>query len=441
MIELYPFQRDHANKIYKSLRAHGVAKDASGTGTGKTVVATAVAEHIDYPHIVVVCPKAVIAPWLEWLDASRYTSDQYDVVNYEMLRTGKLTHIARRLPRVRKGAPDFFEWKIPPTSLVIFDEDHYCKGRDTLNGALMKGARRTNSVLCLGATSFTSPLEMDALGYTLGLHKGGKDYWRWAYDHGVRKGPFGMEFSGQRDHLEKISSDIFKDRGSLMRASDPEVAKFFNNNIVSADAYTVTEAEQIQRAYATLASVGGLDEKMQYDAPNALTESLRARQRVELYKVPVFVNLAQDAIENGYSPVVFVNFRDTLEEIRSALVDGDCPVHQIHGGDTQTERDLAVKRFQEPGQSAMLATISAGGVGISLHDTHGGFPRQSIVSPTYSATQFLQALGRIHRAGGKSPAVQKIVYAARTVEEKVCLSIKRKLRNLSTLTNTDLQPL
>ena len=54
--------------------------------------------------------------------------------------------------------------------------------------------------------------------------------------------------------------------------------------------------------------------------------------------------------------------------------------------------------------------IQAGGVGVSLHDLHGGHPRMSIISPTWSGQDLKQVLGRIHRAGSKTPAIQKIVF-------------------------------
>ena len=50
----------------------------------------------------------------------------------------------------------------------------------------------------------------------------------------------------------------------------------------------------------------------------------------------------------------------------------------------------------------------AGGTGLSLHDVNGEHPRVSLISPSFSAIDLKQALGRIHRAGAKSPAVQKL---------------------------------
>ena len=80
----------------------------------------------------------------------------------------------------------------------------------------------------------------------------------------------------------------------------------------------------------------------------------------------------------------------------------------------------------------------AGGVGISLHDIHGNHPRMSIISPSWSGQEMRQTLGRIHRAGSKTPAIQKIVYVAQTYEEQMCNIIKTKLRNIDALNDGEL---
>ena len=72
----------------------------------------------------------------------------------------------------------------------------------------------------------------------------------------------------------------------------------------------------------------------------------------------------------------------------------------------------------------------SGGCGISLHDTFGKFPRVSIISPTWSAQDLIQVLGRIHRAMGKSDCEQHIIFCKGTIEESVGNVIKQKISNI-----------
>jgi superfamily II DNA or RNA helicase len=76
-----------------------------------------------------------------------------------------------------------------------------------------------------------------------------------------------------------------------------------------------------------------------------------------------------------------------------------------------------------------------------LHDVNGNFPRVSLISPTFSAIDFRQCLGRIHRAGAKSTAVQKIIFAEGTVEMRVCKLVRAKLNNLDRINDDELNPI
>jgi SNF2 family DNA or RNA helicase len=161
---------------------------------------------------------------------------------------------------------------------------------------------------------------------------------------------------------------------------------------------------------------------------------MRAQQNIEALKIPLFVELANDYIHNGYSVVIFVNFTKTLEKICEMLHTDN----KIYGEQTIEDRTKIIENFQENRSKIIVCNIKAGGIGISLHDIHGGHPRVSLISPTWSSIDLIQALGRIHRAGGKSKSLQRIIYAAETVEDKIADKIKSKLSNINSINNGDL---
>ena len=134
--------------------------------------------------------------------------------------------------------------------------------------------------------------------------------------------------------------------------------------------------------------------------------------------------------------MVFVSFRETLEALAQQLRRSDISI--IRGGQSQTERDEQIDLFQSNKHRVCLCMIQAGGVGVSLHDTTGTHPRVSLLTPAYNATELKQALGRIHRAGGKTPVLQKIVFVAGTIEESACRAVKKKLENIQLLNDGDL---
>jgi superfamily II DNA or RNA helicase len=161
---------------------------------------------------------------------------------------------------------------------------------------------------------------------------------------------------------------------------------------------------------------------------------------VELLKIPIFLELAKDALAEGNSVAIFVNFTATLNAIVDRM-EFALPVSLVRGAQTEEARKESVSRFQSNDTKVMICMIQAGGVGLSLHDLHGGHPRVSIISPSFSAVELRQTLGRIHRAGSLSPAVQKIVFVRGTVEMNVCRSIKSKLNNLDLINDDELNPI
>ena len=115
-------------------------------------------------------------------------------------------------------------------------------------------------------------------------------------------------------------------------------------------------------------------------------------------KVPTFVELVKDACEAHNSVVVFVSFRQTLEALSDRLVDHVDGLVTIHGEQSDEDRAEAIRLFQSNEAQVCVCMIQAGGTGLSLHDETGKWPRISLISPTFSAVELRQALGRVHRA-------------------------------------------
>ena len=169
---------------------------------------------------------------------------------------------------------------------------------------------------------------------------------------------------------------------------------------------------------------------------NQLTAILRARQKIELIKVPLFLEMIEESLESEMSVVVFCNFTETINALSERL-NTKCIVN----GDPKNvkNRQSNIDNFQADKERVILINISAGGAGLSLHDINGKYPRISLISPSYSAVLMRQATGRVWRDSAKSRSIQKIVFVSGTVEEKVCESVKLKLENMDTLNDGDLE--
>ena len=419
MKQLYPVQAAHADKLEHSLRTHRAALDASETGCGKTVVAAEIARRMGM-RTIVVCPKATIPAWTKELVLKGVKAT---IINYEKLRAGNTT-LGKFAAR---------QWKWAPSSstdvFIIWDEVQKCMSMKSQNCKMLAGSKQFYNLL-LSASAAEDPTEMKALGYILGLHSW-TDYWPWLRKHGCKPNPWGsLEFKGGEKELLKIHDDIFnRGKGSRLRVS--EMKSHFSETQIITEPVDFGDEGEIGELYEAMeAEILKLQQEMLDDSSNpaaqALVKQLRARQQVELLKIPYIVDSAEDALREKRSVAIFVNFDATLEAICDRLKT-KCV---IKGGQTPSERQTCMDDFQQGKSRIIVCNIAAGGTGVSLHDESGKHPRTALISPSFNAKDLLQVMGRVHRAGGKSPSQQRVLFAAGTIEEKIERSIREKLKNL-----------
>ena len=431
---LREFQVPIVSKLCAAIERNNAALDGSDTGAGKTYSAIAVARELGM-EIGVVCPKAVISTWHKVITQHFGMKERF-VLNYESVKTGKYKDIGtwKRVSKI--STREHFVWNLPKNTLIIFDESHRLKGHGTQNSEIAIAAKKQGyRILCCSATNAINPVELKCVGLITGLYKSG-GWTKFLREHDCEKGRFGWEFGGSRDVLKKLHADLFLDRGVRIRRED---IKGFPDCEIIAEAYNIDDSSEkdLKAVYAemdkelTLLRAKCKNAK-EYQV-NAMVVMLRARQKAELIKVPLFVEMVEDGLEDGMSVVVFVNFSDTVRALSKRL-NTNCIVW---GENVGNERDRHIAEFQSDKKRVMIVNIKAGGAGLSLHDLNGNYPRLALVSPTPSAVDLRQALGRVWRDGGKTKALQKIVFTANTVEEDVCEKVKLKLHALDTINDGD----
>jgi superfamily II DNA or RNA helicase len=418
---LLKWQVEPMTRLVEILKTNLSAVDSSSTGVGKTYTACSVAKNLGLA-LGVICPKAVIPSWHE---ASKHIGTEIKfVVNYEGL---KFSAGEKYIVWTPMGYP---VWKISERDpvLLVFDEAHRCKDHNLSKNALMLISAVSQKIrhLLVSATLADSPLHMRAVGYSLGLHNG-RNFQEWIRSLGCWKDSNNRwHFTGGENSMKRIRSSIFPSRGVRIRADD--LGKDFPTTLITAE---VIEASGADKIYESLQKrLEKVQEQTENYHKTVLTEVLGARRRVELLKVPSMVSLAKDAIEQDNSVAIFVCFNETVEALKEAL---KCPV--ITGETPQNERNRIMKVFRADRIPAVVLNISAGGVGISLH---GARQRLSLISPSWSAIDLIQTIGRVRRAGG-SHSVQKILFANGSVEESVCARVRSKVGCIETLNDGDTQ--
>lgn len=438
--KLLPFQISHVNNLVRIIEKNNAVLDASDTGTGKTYTAIAACKILKLEPIIL-CPKSVMSSWRR---VCGYFDLTYKfIVNYETIKLGKYYVNQSRVicPYIslnkNKDSGDFsYTWIIDdPNTIFIFDEVHKCSNLDSHNGKLLFSAKLSQRpIMALSATIADYIDKFKIFFWILNfvdpehVKKNNIDFNQ--YMTIISK----WALRDQKPML-RIYNMLYPNRASRMRIDT--LGDQFPETQITAEAYSMgkKKEQEIEQQYSIIAQeIDNLQDKSIKDRSNHLVKILRAHQRIEILKVPAFVELANDLIENGYYVVIFVNYTQTLILLSEMLN----TKHVIYGKQKQSERDKSIELFNDNKINVIVCNIKAGGLGISLHDIHGGHPRASIISPTWSSIDLIQALGRIHRAGGKSKSLQRIIYAANTIEEKIADKLKKKLSDLNSINNGDL---
>lgn len=445
MKTLFPPQAEANKHILSVLQERGAALNSSDTGVGKTVMSIETARDLGLPPLVV-SPKSAIPSWKSTF--AEQGVDYLDVINYEALRNSSTFYGHWEGKPREEGIFHFHD----SVEFIVWDEVHMCKGRTSQNGrilSLARGEGRKN--LMLSATAAEDPSEMKNLGFVLGLHKY-TNFLIWARALGCSFDGFGkLQFSRDSmradEHLTTLREMIYPHCGARLTRAD--MGEFFSETCINTDPVDFGDDGKIAELYAEVEDfMEEIAEKELTDSDHpeaqALIRTLRARQKVEMLKLPLMRDMVVDAMEQGLHVAVFLNFNDSIIALNDML-GGKCPV--VWGTDPRNnrqqspgEREANIQRFQSNEEHVILLNIAAGGQSINLHDTVGNSPRLALIAPSWNAKQLHQCLGRVDRAGALTDTLQRILFAADTIEEDVKDALERKLRNLRTLHDVDAMP-
>lgn len=426
--KLLPYQTLHTINMISAVKDNKVSLDGSYTGTGKTYTTIATCAQLNLIPFII-CPKSIINKWKEVLDI--FNLDYITVVNYETIRnekmydkTGEIIKCPYITKEEKKYVWNFRSYKKHRNIIVIFDEVHKCKNHKSLNGQLLLSCIYIKTLM-LSATLCDKNVDFGIFGLMLGFYKSHRRGKHWIQSI-VRdsKNQYGTK---QNNILHKY---LYPDKGSHMTLDD--LGEIFPMNQISIDCYTLNESfnSKINEYYNNI--------KTYYRDGNALEKLTYMRQKIENIKSSIMIELMMEYYEKNRSVVLFVNYVSTHKIITTYLDSCDIAYEIITGQQNLEERKISIERFQNNELRIIVCMIQAGGTAISLHDLSGIFPRVSIISPSYSSIELIQTLGRIYRAGVKSPCLQKIVYCANTCEENIANILKNKNNFLKTITDDDM---
>lgn len=448
--KLLSYQIPHFLQLEEVLKINNCVLDASDTGTGKTYIALALSYQLNLNPFII-CPKSVITSWIN--AAKLFDVEIFGIANYEMLKsckyyTSKLEKVYcpymekymipkndnQRDENGKVPKIEDFCFNLPKDTLVIFDEAHRCKNHKSITSRLLLSINRCQCKILLLSATISDKIDcFKPFGVVFGFYDDVKKFKMWIRK--VKKSKViyykDKDLTDDEITLDIIHDKVFPHKGSRMKIK--ELGDLFPSNQVISQSYMCANKDEVQKQYDIIKEA--FEElKIKELRSNALGKLIRARMKIEMFKLPIMLDIIEEALDSKYSVVIFVNYIDTMNYL-AHYFQTDC---LINGQQTRQDRDDSIENFQSNKSNIIIAIIQAGGVGISLHDIHGDHPRMSIISPTWSGQDMKQALGRIHRANAKTPSLQRIIYCADTYEEQICMLIQQKLTNITAINDRDL---
>jgi superfamily II DNA or RNA helicase len=438
---LLTYQINNVENIIRNVTFNKAVLDASDTGTGKTYTAICAVATLKFRPIIV-CPKSVVSVWKKVCDI--FSVIPFFIVNYETLinckyydKSGKRVkcQYIKYSKGTKKGDEKKYIWNnLPPDVIFIFDEAHRCSGLNTYNAKLLIASKDacTNGIIILSATIADNYEKFRIFFYILNFISQGDSLQKLSFKEYMNT--IDRWISRAPSVMLRIHNMLFPNRCTRMNID--LLGSLFPETQIIAQAYTMgkTTETKIEYEYKIIyEALNSLKGKSSKDRGNYLVKILRSHQRIELLKVPTFVEMTREFIEEGKSVVIFVNYTQTLKAIADIL-HTNC---LIFGEQTDDQRQYNINSFQTEREFIIICNIKAGGVGVSLHDINGKRKRAAILSPCWSAIDLVQALGRVHRAGSKSKSLQRIVYCAGTIEEKIAEKLQIKLKDIRNINDGD----
>ena len=143
------------------------------------------------------------------------------------------------------------------------------------------------------------------------------------------------------------------------------------------------------------------------------------------HKLARLGEMVEEALGEAASVLVFTQFTELGERLEQFLRETHrCPVHYLHGGTSQPNRQCMIDNFQDSGTppGVFVLSLKAGGTGITLTRANHVFHFDRWWNPAVEN----QATDRAYRIGQKNPVFVHKMVTLGTLEERIDVLIEDK---------------
>ncbi len=432
---LYEYQRDAAARL--ATAPHGLVLVAA-PGLGKTAMAIAAADiAVPNDRIVIVAPASLLDTWereiQKWARVPGSTYIMRGKVDYAE------AHVARWIiTSWDKAVREVNTWG-KGWPLWILDESVLAKSRGSKRFKTLQKIRRDVDRFWLLSGSPTTRYSDDLWAQ---LHllwpKAFPSYWRFAERYTVvEQTPWARVVAG--DRAGRSAAD---DNSDLVLVINEEDAGLDLPEYLFEPPLAVALSGPQLTAYKTMAKdfIAELGNGTEVIAPNEAAKLLRLCQIASYFdghsaKRDALLEVI-DRYEKPY--LIWTHWRDTADDLYSALVSYGMNVEAVTGEVTGTARDRAIEDYKAGGIDCLILSLGVGKFGHTLTNTRTifGFDRNFNADDIFQSSHRVRRIGLTHR-----PVVVPIVAVGTVDEFTVGDNLQAKLGGISRMTRSDLASL
>jgi SNF2 family DNA or RNA helicase len=405
-------------------------------GTGKTIQAITTCEAQGFNRVLVVCPSGVKRVWKaeikKWTNSDctlvegcaskrheQITSfaGKYLITNYEALVSKQTDEDGATKIKLN---PDLaaITW-----DTVIFDEAHRLKNRKAQRTQAAADLKTKDVYMLSGTPMLNRPDELWSLLNILYPTKF-TSYWRFVDRYCAKENnDYGVEIKesddDQKQQLRELLAPVMIRRMKRDVLTElPE--KVYQTIPVALVGKQKRIYDQMERA--AFAQIGSKT----VTAPVVIAQITRLRQIAispellgedckDSSKLDTLVDFLEDQV-SSHKVVVFSQFEQAIQLAGKRLTEAGIKWVAVTGKVSQADRDEATRKLQEdPETRVMLATIEAGGLGLTWTAADIAVFLDKHWTPKINE----QAEDRLHRMGQRNSVTIVSLFAEDTVEERI----------------------
>lgn len=396
---------------------------ADEMGLGKTLQALAMLSTLPRGRSLVVCPASLVENWRR--EARRFVPGMRVLVHHGSERDfggdfGDAHIVVTSYGTLVRDRDAFAEQEF---ECLVADEAQHVKNRRTQNAAALRSLRARCRIMLTGTPvensldDLRSIFEIALPGAYPGIPPTARGEERAWHENLLRRQT--AHFILRRTKAQvatelppKIEQVIHCDAGPAQRAFYEKVRTSTEGEI---EKLALAGRPESQVRLAVLTQLLRL--RQACCDPRLLPEAQAAgfEDGAESAKMDAFLELLDEAVDDGHRMLVFSQFTSLLQLVREELKARSLEHAYLDGSMSMKARQAEVDRFQSSEIPVFLISLKAGGTGLNLTgaDTIVHF------DPWWNPAVEAQATDRAHRIGQtKSVNVYKLVVVG-TVEEKV----------------------